>query len=83
MKIQFALILFPLPNAINSDACEYHDGSNFDVLGQFHPLAQRHMQLPQRIDIREDHDMQVAVKTGTELQLPLRYFVPLSTLVLW
>jgi hypothetical protein len=41
------------------------------------------MQLTQRIDIREDHDMQVAVKTGTELQLPLRYFVPLSTLVLW
>lgn len=63
---------------MNNDACEYHDGPNFGALDQFHPLAQRHMQLPQRIEIRVDHDKQLAVKTSTESQLQLRYFVPLK-----
>lgn len=63
---------------MNSDACAYHNSPNFGAFGQFHPLAQRHIQIPQRSEIRLDHNKQVAVKTGIESQLPLRYFVPLE-----
>ena len=77
-KIQFLMVLLLLPNAMNSDACAYHNGPNFGAFGQFHPLAQRHVQIPQRSEIRLDHNKQVAVKTGIESQLPLRYFVPLE-----
>jgi hypothetical protein len=78
MKIQFAMILLVLLNTINSEACEYHNVPNFGVFGQFHPFAQRHIHIPQRTEIRVDHDKQVAVKTGTQAQLQLRYFVPLE-----
>ena len=45
-----------------------------------HASVRKPMQIPQWIEIRVNHHQKIAVKTGTDLQLQLqlRYFVPLE-----
>ncbi|MBT0585952.1 hypothetical protein [Alteromonas oceanisediminis] len=72
------LLAFCLLYSGSAAACQYHDNRNFAAFGQFHPLAQRHLPSRPQAEFKVYHNRDIAVQTGDDRQLQLRYFLPLE-----
>lgn len=78
MKLKLVTLLLLLPNTMNALACEFHGGGGFGMgsFGQFHPLAQQHMNNSAPVELKVTHDNRVKVTAETDAKLQLRYVVP-------
>ena len=76
MKTKLITMLLLLPSAMNAFACQDHGGFGFGSFGNFHPLAQQHMNKVDTTELKITHANKLNVSTDTDTQLQLSYVVP-------